>query len=112
MLARLRGIRWFFNPAGVDREQLGGRVMITGQIGWVEANEAEDQNLAKEYPKGHHRTLREAGILIRPYEQTDREAICRICCDTGFLGHPIEPLFLDREMVADLFTKPYLQYEP
>lgn len=48
---------------------------------------------------------------IRPYRQTDRDAICRLCCDTGFLGAPVDTLFQDRELFADLFTKPYLDHE-
>jgi GNAT superfamily N-acetyltransferase len=51
-------------------------------------------------------------VVIRPYTQADRAAIRHICCDTGFLGKPIEPIFIDREIFADLFTSPYLDYEP
>lgn len=49
-------------------------------------------------------------IIIRPYEPKDRYAIRRICCDTGFLGNPIETIFSDREIFADLFAGPYLDY--
>jgi GNAT superfamily N-acetyltransferase len=52
------------------------------------------------------------GIFIRPYEEKDREAVRRICCDTGLWGNPIESLFTDREIFADLFAKPYLDHEP
>ncbi|HEY1661454.1 MAG TPA: hypothetical protein VGI03_03460 [Verrucomicrobiae bacterium] len=51
-------------------------------------------------------------IVIRPYTAADRSTIRRICCDTGFLGDPIETIFTDREIFADLFTGPYLNYEP
>ncbi|MGH7954260.1 MAG: GNAT family N-acetyltransferase, partial [Limisphaerales bacterium] len=47
-----------------------------------------------------------------PYERRDRDAVRRICCDTGLWGNPIEMLFNDREIFADLFTSPYLNYEP
>ncbi len=50
-------------------------------------------------------------VVIRPYQPADRSAIRRICCDTGFLGNPIETIFSDREIFADLFTGPYLNYE-
>jgi len=36
----------------------------------------------------------------------------RICCETGFLGDPIEPLFADRELFADYLTSYYTDYEP
>jgi GNAT superfamily N-acetyltransferase len=49
-------------------------------------------------------------IIIRPYKPEDRHAIRRICCDTGFLGNPIETIFSDREIFADLFAAPYLDY--
>lgn len=51
-------------------------------------------------------------IIIRPYKPEDRAAICQICCDTGFLGNPIETIFSDREIFADLFAGPYLDYGP
>lgn len=50
-------------------------------------------------------------LVIRPYKIEDRSAIRRICCDTGFLGNPVEPIFNDREIFADLFTGPYLNHE-
>jgi GNAT superfamily N-acetyltransferase len=49
---------------------------------------------------------------IRPYRPEDRAAIRHICCETGFLGNPIDPVFRDRDLFADLFTKPYLDHEP
>lgn len=51
-------------------------------------------------------------VCIRPYREEDREAICRLCCDTGFLGQPVDSLFQDRELFAELFTRPYLDHEP
>lgn len=51
-------------------------------------------------------------IIIRPYKTGDRSDIRRICCDTGFLGNPVETIFNDREIFADLFTAPYLDREP
>jgi len=51
-------------------------------------------------------------IVVRPYKPEDRPSICRICCDTGFLGNPIETIFSDREIFADLFANPYLDYGP
>jgi len=51
-------------------------------------------------------------IRIRNYRPSDRNAIRRLCCDTGFLGNPVETIFADRELFADLFTKPYLEREP
>ncbi len=51
-------------------------------------------------------------IRIRAYHESDRSAICRLCCETGFLGDPVDPLFHDRELFADLFTRPYLDHEP
>jgi len=49
-------------------------------------------------------------VIVRRYKPEDRAAIRRICCDTGFLGNPIETIFSDREIFADLFTNPYLDY--
>lgn len=51
-------------------------------------------------------------IHIRSYREEDRADICRLCCDTGFLGHPVDSLFQDRDLFAELFTRPYLDHEP
>ncbi len=67
---------------------------------------------SKNYLNGHGAPHRASeGVIIRPYQPEDRPTIRRICCDTGFLGNPIEAIFADREIFADLFTGPYLDYE-
>ena len=50
--------------------------------------------------------------MIRKYEPRDREAVRRLCCDTGFLGKPIDPVFEDRELFADYLTSYYTDCEP
>jgi len=50
--------------------------------------------------------------VIRKYEPRDREAVRRLCCDTGFLGKPIDPVFEDRELFADYLTSYYTDCEP
>jgi hypothetical protein len=52
------------------------------------------------------------GISIRHYEARDREAIRRLCCETGFLGKAIDPVFEDRELFADYLTAYYTDVEP
>lgn len=49
---------------------------------------------------------------VRPYRPADREAVRRICADTGFMGNPIDTVFSDREAFADFFTRYYTDYEP
>jgi hypothetical protein len=61
---------------------------------------------------GDKSSTEKARHAVRPYDPQDREAVRRICCDTGFFGQPIDPLFLDRDLFADLMTGPYLDYEP
>ena len=51
-------------------------------------------------------------ISIRTFRPEDGEAVRRICCETGLLGKPIDPIYKDRELFADLITGPYLRYEP
>jgi hypothetical protein len=51
-------------------------------------------------------------FLIRPYAASDRDAVRRICCETGFLGKPVDPLFEDRELFADYLTRYYTDLEP
>jgi hypothetical protein len=43
-------------------------------------------------------------FLIRGYRSSDRETVRKLCCDTGFLGEPIDPVYEDRELFADFLT--------
>lgn len=49
---------------------------------------------------------------VRPYRTEDRTAVRSICCETGFMGDPVDPLFADRDAFADFFTRYYTDYEP
>ncbi len=51
-------------------------------------------------------------IMIGKYKPEDRDAVRKICCDTGFWGKPIDDIFLDRELFADIIIEPYLWLEP
>src|SRR5437763_15124889 len=51
-------------------------------------------------------------FLIRGYRRSDRESVRRLCCDTGFLGEPIDPVYEDRELFADFLTTHYTDHEP
>lgn len=50
--------------------------------------------------------------LVRPYAARDREVVRQLCCETGFLGKPIDPVFEDRELFADYLTSYYTDLEP
>src|SRR5580765_5486301 len=51
-------------------------------------------------------------FLIRGYRASDREAVRKLCCETGFLGEPIDPVYQDRELFADFLTTYYTDHEP
>lgn len=51
-------------------------------------------------------------LHVRPYAPGDRQAVRDLCCDTGFLGNPIDPVFEDRELFADFLTSYYTDQEP
>lgn len=53
-----------------------------------------------------------SGIIVRLYQSQDREAVRQIACDTADMGEPVENFFGDREVVADLLTRYYTDYEP
>lgn len=53
-----------------------------------------------------------ADAVIRSYEASDRDAVRRLCCETGYLGQPIDPVFEDRELFADYLTSFYTDWEP
>jgi len=50
--------------------------------------------------------------VIRPYRPADRDAVRRLCCETGYLGKAIDPVFEDRELFADYLTSFYTDWEP
>lgn len=54
----------------------------------------------------------DADTIVRNYEPRDRKAIRHLCCETGFLGNPIDPVFEDRELFADYLTAYYTDWEP
>lgn len=51
-------------------------------------------------------------FTIRSYRKSDRDAVRRLCCQTGFLGMPIDPVYEDRELFADFLTTYYTDWEP
>lgn len=51
-------------------------------------------------------------VLIRKFQRADRAAVRKLCCETGFLGNPIDPIFEDRELFADYLTAYYTDWEP
>ena len=51
-------------------------------------------------------------LLIRPYQQKDRESVFRIAADTAFFGAPIEAYMEDRNVFLDAFYAYYTDLEP
>jgi hypothetical protein len=51
-------------------------------------------------------------LVIRSYRPSDREAVRKLCCQTGFLGEPINPVYEDHELFADFLTTYYTDHEP
>ncbi len=51
-------------------------------------------------------------VSVRPYQPTDRETVRRLCCETGYLGKAIDPVFEDRKLFADYLTSFYTDWEP
>jgi len=54
----------------------------------------------------------EKAFTIRSYRHSDRAVVRRLCCQTGFLGDPIDPVFEDHELFADFLTTYYTDKEP
>lgn len=90
-------------PNGCDPQSLNGTGVHLNGNGDHTINGAAHAN-------GHSASHDDEHVIVRHYKPEDRAAIRRICCDTGFLGNPIEAIFSDREVFADLFTNAYLDY--
>ena len=86
--------------------------MILKDAGEAKVLETRDAEILGEFPINHHAVCIENKVRIRPYRPRDRPAIRKLCCDTGYLGRPVDALFRDRELFADLFTNAYLDHEP
>ncbi len=56
--------------------------------------------------------MTERSFSIRSFRSSDREAVRRLCCQTGFLGEPIDPVYQDHELFADFLTTYYTDHEP
>ena len=54
----------------------------------------------------------DSAFHIRSYLPPDRDAVRDLCCRTGFLGRPIDPIYEDRELFADFLTTYYTDHEP
>ena len=50
-------------------------------------------------------------IAIRPFQGADRSGVRRIACDTADAGEPMENFFSDRELLADLLTRYYTDFD-
>lgn len=51
-------------------------------------------------------------FIIRSFRKSDRDAVRKLCCNTGFLGLPIDPVYEDRQLFADFLTTYYTDHEP
>ncbi len=51
-------------------------------------------------------------MILRPYQNSDRAAVRRLCFETGDLGQSAKSFFEDSELFADLWTSYYTDIEP
>lgn len=68
---------------------------------------------AHEQQHDHVQEMRQPGtITIRKYRAEDRDAVRKICYDTGLMGDPIDPYFGCFALFADYWMNYYTDYEP
>ena len=51
-------------------------------------------------------------VIVRPFLPCDRQGVRDLACDTADRGAPVEGLFHDRDVFADLLTRYYTDVEP
>jgi len=51
-------------------------------------------------------------VVIRLFQPADRQAVRKICADSADMGKPAERIFPDRELLADMITAYYTDFEP
>ena len=86
--------------------------MFVGLANGADLRMPERADAPGEFSVEHRFASLDRPVRIRPYRSADRAAIRRLCCETGYLGRPVDCLFSDRELFADLFTNAYLDYQP
>ncbi len=86
--------------------------MLVGLLNGTGLRVPERTGVLDNFTVLHRSPFLEKPVRIRPYQESDRAAIRQLCCDTGYLGHPVDCLFQDRELFADLFTNAYLDHQP
>src|SRR5947207_13047452 len=62
--------------------------------------------------QSEQRMRNEKSFPIRSYRGSDRGAVRKLCCQPGFLGAPIDPVYEDRQMFAAFLTTSYTDHEP
>lgn len=100
----------FLNGNGAPHINGSATHAVKGSVVHVNGNGHSINGNRASHANGHINGDGGEHIVVRHYKPDDRAAIRRICCDTGFLGNPIETIFRDREVFADLFTNAYLNY--
>jgi hypothetical protein len=48
--------------------------------------------------------MNEAKIIVRPFEERERESVRRICRETGLKGNPAGLFFEDEEVIPLLYA--------
>ena len=86
--------------------------MFVGLVNGTDLRVPERASVLDEFSILHQPASLDKPVRIRPYRLADRAAIRRLCCETGYLGRPVDCLFRDRELFADLFTNAYLNHQP
>ena len=69
-------------------------------------------NLNQPRAKESARDMNMDKIIVRPFEERDRESIRRIARETGLKGNPTHLFFEDEEIIPLLYVDYYLDYEP
>lgn len=51
-------------------------------------------------------------IVIRNFTENDRNFVRQLCCDTAFSGKPVEKFLDGRNIIADILTGYFMNFEP
>ena len=53
-----------------------------------------------------------ANVVIRPFQQSDRDAVYDVCLRTADAGQDATAIYQDPDLVGDIFAGPYVYLEP
>ena len=78
----------------------------------MEENSQQQPEQSRDAPQGQWSREELSRARVRKYRSEDRDAVRKLCYDTGLMGDSIDPYFGCMDLFADYWMNYYTDYEP